>query len=215
MQQLIRSFVTPATGVLSDAKEICAAVKRVSPDTLTALDGVCSVGSEEIRMDDWGVDIVSSCRCHGLAPRSPQTSIIPQVIGASQKGLGVPPGLSVTCASPKAIEAFKARKAAPTSYFASWNKWLPIMEAYGKGAAAYFATPPVVCASHNLFQASVELISSTSHDPATYLRSSSFPGHDDHQVTFSRGTICIAQGVIQEDQGDRTIMGSEPCDIEQ
>ena len=49
----------PATGVLSNAKEICAAVKRVSPDTLTVLDGVCSVGSEEIRMDDWGVDVVS------------------------------------------------------------------------------------------------------------------------------------------------------------
>lgn len=49
-----------ATAVLSNAKEICAAVKRVSPDTLTVLDGVCSVGSEEIRMDDWGVDMVSS-----------------------------------------------------------------------------------------------------------------------------------------------------------
>ena len=48
-----------ATGVLSDAKEICAAVKRVSPDTLTVLDGVCAVGSEEIRMDEWGVDLVS------------------------------------------------------------------------------------------------------------------------------------------------------------
>ena len=45
--------------MLSDAKEICAAVKRVSPDTLTVLDGVCSVGSEEIRMDEWGVDVVS------------------------------------------------------------------------------------------------------------------------------------------------------------
>jgi alanine-glyoxylate transaminase/serine-glyoxylate transaminase/serine-pyruvate transaminase len=67
-----------------------------------------------------------------------------QVIGASQKGLGVPPGLCVVCASTKAIDAFKARKAAPTSYFASWNKWLPVMEAYGKGGAAYFATPPVV-----------------------------------------------------------------------
>lgn len=54
-------FHAKATGVLSDAKEICAAVKRVSPDTLTALDGVCSVGSEEIRMDDWGVDIVCVC----------------------------------------------------------------------------------------------------------------------------------------------------------
>lgn len=61
----------PATGVLSDAKEICAAVKRVSPDTLTALDGVCSVGSEEIRMDDWGVDIVRPIsHCKVIKPKN-------------------------------------------------------------------------------------------------------------------------------------------------
>jgi len=121
-KMLTFTHVDTSTGVLSDAKEICAAVKRVSPDTLTVLDGVCSVGSEEIRMDEWGVDVV---------------------IAASQKGLGVPPGLCVMCASQKAISVFKARKAAPTSYFASWAKWLPVMEAYGKGAAAYFATPSV------------------------------------------------------------------------
>lgn len=121
-KMLTFTHVDTSTGVLSDAKEICAAVKRVSPDTLTVLDGVCAVGSEEIRMDEWGVDFV---------------------IAASQKGLGVPPGLSVACASQKAISVFKARKAPYTSYFASWAKWLPVMEAYNKGAAAYFATPPV------------------------------------------------------------------------
>jgi len=121
-KMLTFTHVDTSTGVLSDAKEICAAVKRVSPDTLTVLDGVCSVGSEEIRMDEWGVDVV---------------------LAASQKGLGVPPGLCVACVSQKALSVFKARKAPPTSYFASWVKWLPIMEAYNKGAAAYFATPPV------------------------------------------------------------------------
>ncbi|CAD6573861.1 MAG: hypothetical protein CYPHOPRED_005231 [Cyphobasidiales sp. Tagirdzhanova-0007] len=121
-KMLTFTHVDTSTGVLSDAKEICELTKRISPDTITVLDGVCSVGSEEIRMDAWGVDVV---------------------LAASQKGLGVPPGLCVVCASPKAISAFKARKAAPTSYFASWAKWLPVMEAYGKGSAAYFATPPV------------------------------------------------------------------------
>jgi alanine-glyoxylate transaminase/serine-glyoxylate transaminase/serine-pyruvate transaminase len=58
-------------------------VKRVSPDTLVVLDGVCSVASEEIRMDDWGIDVVLS---------------------ASQKGLGTPPGLSVVCASQRALK---------------------------------------------------------------------------------------------------------------
>jgi len=121
-KMLTFTHVDTSTGVLSDAKEICEIVKRVSPDTITVLDGVCSVGSEQILMDAWGVDVV---------------------LAASQKGLGVPPGLCVTCVSQKALSVFKARKAPATSYFASWAKWLPVMEAYSKGSAAYFATPAV------------------------------------------------------------------------
>jgi alanine-glyoxylate transaminase/serine-glyoxylate transaminase/serine-pyruvate transaminase len=47
------------------------------------VDGVCSVGSEEIRMDEWGIDVV---------------------LTASQKGLGIPPGISILCASQKAMK---------------------------------------------------------------------------------------------------------------
>ena len=47
------------------------------------MDAVCSVASEEIRMDAWGLDVVLS---------------------ASQKGLGAPPGLSIVAASQKAME---------------------------------------------------------------------------------------------------------------
>ena len=47
------------------------------------MDGVCSVASEEIRQDEWDLDVVLS---------------------ASQKGLGTPPGLSVLTASPRAIQ---------------------------------------------------------------------------------------------------------------
>lgn len=81
------------------------------------------------------------------APTELELTRLYQVLAASQKGLGVPPGLCVACASQKAISVFKARKAPPTSYFASWSKWLPVMEAYAKGAAAYFATPSVVCST--------------------------------------------------------------------
>ncbi|KAI0629160.1 PLP-dependent transferase [Trametes polyzona] len=116
------THVDTSTGVLSDAKGIAAVVKNASPDTLIALDGVCSVASEEIQMDAWGIDIVLS---------------------ASQKGLGTPPGLSVLVASQKAVKVFESRKSPVTSYYASWKKWLPIMRAYESGSAAYFATPPV------------------------------------------------------------------------
>ncbi|EPQ56393.1 PLP-dependent transferase [Gloeophyllum trabeum ATCC 11539] len=116
------THVDTSTGVLSDAKAIAETVKKVSPDTLTVVDGVCSVASEEIRFDDWGIDVV---------------------LTASQKGLGTPPGLSILVASQKAIKVYENRKTPPNSYYASWKKWLPIMQAYEKGSPAYFATPPV------------------------------------------------------------------------
>jgi len=101
---------------------ISEVIRRVSPDTLIVLDGVCAVASEEIRFDDWHLDVVLS---------------------ATQKGLGVPPGLSVLLASPRAISTFTSRKSRVTSYYASWKNWLPIMRAYEEGKPAYFATPPV------------------------------------------------------------------------
>ncbi|EPQ30391.1 uncharacterized protein PFL1_01917 [Pseudozyma flocculosa PF-1] len=115
------THVDTSTGVLSDAKGLGELVKRVSPETILVLDGVCSVASEEIRMDAWGIDVV---------------------LTASQKGLGCPPGLMILAASKKAIAAFESRTAPPTSYYASWSKWLPVMKAYESGTGAYFGTPP-------------------------------------------------------------------------
>jgi len=116
------THVDTSTAVLSDIESIASLVKRVSPETLVILDGVCSVASELIKMDEWGIDVV---------------------ISASQKGLGTPPGLSVLLASRRAIQTFENRVAPVSSYYASWKKWLPIMKAYEQGTAAYFATPPV------------------------------------------------------------------------
>jgi len=116
------THVDTSTAVLSDAKAIAETVRRVSPDTLVALDGVCSVASEEIHMDAWDIDVI---------------------LTATQKGLGTPPGLSIVIASKRAIEVFNSRKARVTSYYGSWKKWAPIMKAYESGTAAYFATPPV------------------------------------------------------------------------
>ena len=65
------------------------------------LDGVCSVASEEIRFDDWDLDVV---------------------LTASQKGLGTPPGLSILVASQRAIKTFESRKVPVTSYYGSWKK---------------------------------------------------------------------------------------------
>jgi alanine-glyoxylate transaminase/serine-glyoxylate transaminase/serine-pyruvate transaminase len=79
--QLHHSLSLP--GVLSDPQPVADAVKRISPDTLVILDAVCAVASEDIQMDNWGIDVV---------------------ISASQKGLGAPPGLSIVIASQKAMK---------------------------------------------------------------------------------------------------------------
>jgi len=109
-----------STGVLSDVKSLSELVQRISPDTLVVVDGVCSVGCEEIRFDDWKLDVV---------------------LTASQKAISVPAGLSIVMASGRAIERFQARKTRPASYFASWANWLPIMRNYEAKKPSYFATP--------------------------------------------------------------------------
>ncbi|KAK3072401.1 hypothetical protein LTR53_006894 [Teratosphaeriaceae sp. CCFEE 6253] len=109
-----------STGVLSEIKSVAELVRRVSPDTLIVVDGVCSVGCEELRFDDWNIDCV---------------------ITASQKAIGCPAGLSIVMASGRAIERFKGRKTPPNSYFGSWTNWLPIMQNYEAKKPSYFATP--------------------------------------------------------------------------
>ncbi|KAI5289159.1 hypothetical protein KEM52_000889, partial [Ascosphaera acerosa] len=52
------THVDTSTGVLSDVRAIAAAVRRASPRTLVVVDGVCSVGSEELAFDAWGLDVV-------------------------------------------------------------------------------------------------------------------------------------------------------------
>ncbi|HCC71954.1 MAG TPA: alanine--glyoxylate aminotransferase family protein [Bacteroidales bacterium] len=89
---------------------------------LTVLDGVCSVAGEEIKQQEWGIDIV---------------------LTASQKAVGVPPGLALLVASQKAMDAFHKRKSPVMNYYADWTHWLPVMKAYEEHRPAYFGTPAV------------------------------------------------------------------------
>lgn len=104
---------------MSPAAKISKLVKTHSPDTLIVLDAVCAVASEEIKFDEWGLDVV---------------------ISATQKGLGVPPGLSVVMASDRAIKVTNARSTPVSSYYINWQRWQPIMQAYEAGQPKYFAT---------------------------------------------------------------------------
>jgi alanine-glyoxylate transaminase/serine-glyoxylate transaminase/serine-pyruvate transaminase len=131
------THVDTSTGVLSEIEALSKLVHKVSPDTMVVVDGVCSVGCEEIQFDNWGIDCV---------------------ITASQKAIGCPAGLSIVMASGRAIKSFQSRKVPPTSYFGSWKNWMPstyhqlscsntitnlviVMQNYEAGKPSYFATP--------------------------------------------------------------------------
>ena len=116
------THVDTSTGVLIDIKSLSELIRKISPETLIAVDGVCSVGGETIKQDEWGIDVVMT---------------------ASQKAIGVPPGLALMMVSQRALKIYEARGAAPSTYFGSFGKWLKIMRKYEAREPSYFATPPV------------------------------------------------------------------------
>lgn len=117
---LTLTHVDTSTGVLVNPEPIGKLAKKYN--TLSILDGVCSVAGEEIRQDDWGLDVV---------------------LTASQKAIGVPPGLALLVVSENALNVFKKRKSPVLNYYADFTNWLPIMQAYEKKNPSYFGTPPV------------------------------------------------------------------------
>lgn len=123
------THVDTSTGVLSAVQPLSQLVQRVSPETLLVVDGVCSIGAEDLQFDAWNVDFV---------------------LTASQKAIGAPPGLSISMASERAMNVYNDRKHPPGSYFASFKNWLPVMQAYESKKPLYFATQPtqVITALH-------------------------------------------------------------------
>jgi alanine-glyoxylate transaminase/serine-glyoxylate transaminase/serine-pyruvate transaminase len=114
------THVDTSTAVLTDVAGLAALAKQYG--ALVIVDGVCSVAGEQLKMSEWGVDVA---------------------LTASQKAVGVPPGLALLVASPRAMEAFKARKMPVLNYYADWANWLPLMQAYEARKASYFGTPAV------------------------------------------------------------------------
>jgi alanine-glyoxylate transaminase/serine-glyoxylate transaminase/serine-pyruvate transaminase len=114
------THVDTSTGVVTDVKSMAALGRKYN--VLTIVDGVCSVAGEELRMDDWGVDLA---------------------LTASQKAVGVPPGLALVVAGQRAMEVFQGRKTPVRNYYADWTNWLPVMQAYEARKPSYFGTPAV------------------------------------------------------------------------
>ena len=119
------THVDTSTAVLTPVEALVRAARKHG--VLSVVDGVCATAGESFHQDAWGADVY---------------------LTASQKAVGVPPGLALLTAGPRALEAWRSRKTPVASVYSDWAEWLPIMEAYETGKPAYFATPPVnlVCA---------------------------------------------------------------------
>jgi alanine-glyoxylate transaminase/serine-glyoxylate transaminase/serine-pyruvate transaminase len=80
-----------ATGVTSDVAGVRKALNDAKHPALLMVDGVSSIASIDFRMDDWGVDLA---------------------VTGSQKGLMLPAGLGIVCASQKALACYDKAKLA-------------------------------------------------------------------------------------------------------
>jgi alanine-glyoxylate transaminase / serine-glyoxylate transaminase / serine-pyruvate transaminase len=78
-----------ATGVTSDVAGIRRALNATRHPALLMVDGVSSIASIDFRMDEWGVDLA---------------------VTGSQKGLMLPAGLGIVCASQKALGSYEQAK---------------------------------------------------------------------------------------------------------
>lgn len=114
------THVDTSSAVITEVQEIAALGRQYG--VLVIVDGVCSVAGEELKMDAWGVDLA---------------------LTASQKAIGVPPGLALLMIGPRAVEAFQKRATPVLNYYADWSNWLSIMQAYEARKPSYFGTPPV------------------------------------------------------------------------
>jgi len=114
------THVDTSTAVLNHPEQLGAL--GIKYDILTVLDGVCSVAAEEIRQEEWGIDVD---------------------LTASQKAIGVPPGLALLLVSQKAMKIWEKRDTPVGNYYADWTNWLPIMNAYEARKPSYFGTPAV------------------------------------------------------------------------
>lgn len=103
-----------STGVTSDVAAVRRALDAARHPALLLVDTISSLASIDYRHDEWGVDVT---------------------VGASQKGLMLPPGLSFNAVGDRALAAHAAARL-PRSY---WD-WEPILAANEKGFFPY--TPP-------------------------------------------------------------------------
>ena len=100
-----------STGVVSDIAAVRQAIDAENHPALFLVDVISSLGSNDFRHDEWGVDVT---------------------IGGSQKGLMLPPGLGFNAISEKAIKA-----SSDATLSRSYWDWNAVIESNRNGFYPY------------------------------------------------------------------------------
>jgi alanine-glyoxylate transaminase/serine-glyoxylate transaminase/serine-pyruvate transaminase len=98
IRAVLVTHVDTASSARNDIAAIRSAMDATGHPALLAVDAIASLGCDELRMDDWGIDVI---------------------VGASQKGLMVPPGLGFLWFSEKALDV--SRKADLVTPYWDWK----------------------------------------------------------------------------------------------
>ncbi|MCY0883055.1 MAG: alanine--glyoxylate aminotransferase family protein, partial [Acidianus infernus] len=112
------THVETSTGVREPIAEVTKRIRDYVD--LIVVDGVASVGGEEVRAEDWKVDVF---------------------LTASQKAIGTPPGAGLLVVSENATKRLGEDSVA--GYYLNLKNWLGVMQSMEKGKASYFSTLPV------------------------------------------------------------------------
>jgi alanine-glyoxylate transaminase/serine-glyoxylate transaminase/serine-pyruvate transaminase len=113
-----------STGVTSRVAEIRRRMEKTGHPALLLVDTISSLASIDYRHDEWGVDVM---------------------VGCSQKGLMLPPGLGINAISEKALAASKSARL-PRSY---WD-WGPML---ADNKAGFFPYTPATNLLYGLHEA--------------------------------------------------------------
>jgi alanine-glyoxylate transaminase/serine-glyoxylate transaminase/serine-pyruvate transaminase len=113
-----------STGCTTPIGKIREAIDSVNHPALLMIDTISSLGSIDVRMDEWGVDVV---------------------VAGSQKGLMLPPGLSFNAVSEKAMAASKTAELKKAYW--DWSEML------GPNRSGFFPYTPATNLLYGLAEA--------------------------------------------------------------
>jgi alanine-glyoxylate transaminase / serine-glyoxylate transaminase / serine-pyruvate transaminase len=121
IKAVLTTHVDTASSVKTDIPALRAAMDAAGHPALLAVDCIASLGCDEYRMDDWGVDVT---------------------VAASQKGLMTPPGMAfvwfseaarLRCRGADLVTPYWAwgPRAEPTEFWQIWDGTAPTHHLYG------------------------------------------------------------------------------------